>query len=79
MKTTIFKIRVIENFKLKIIYAGLFFIATLFLPSSILAQEKEQDSVKITQEQLENYKELSICIVMWLENNKNVLIMKRAF
>jgi hypothetical protein len=59
MKTTISKVIEKKNTEIKIMYAGLFFIATLFLPTSILAQEKEQDSVKImTQEIIDEYRAL---------------------
>ena len=58
MKATISKIVVMDKFKLKNFYVGPFFIVALLLPSSIFAQEKEQDSVKISQEQLDSYKEL---------------------
>ena len=59
MKTTISKVIEKKNTTLKIMYAGLFFIATLFLPSSIQAQEKEQDSVQImSQEILDEYRAL---------------------
>jgi hypothetical protein len=43
----------------KIYYVGLFFIATLFIPSSILAQEKERDSIEImSQEIIDEYRAL---------------------
>lgn len=59
MKTTISKVLEKKNTKIKIMYAGLFFIATLFLPSSLFAQEKEQDSITImSQEILDEYREL---------------------
>ena len=58
MTTTTSITLVMDKFKLKNFYIGLFFIVALFLPSSLFAQEKEQDSVKISQELLDDYKEL---------------------
>ena len=57
MKTTISSLLAVQKFKAKRFYVNLFFIVTIFLPSIIFAQEAP-DSVKITQEQLDQYKEL---------------------
>ncbi len=59
MKIIISKILVIENFKLIYFSVIIFFLATLFLTSSIQAQEKEQDSIKImSQEIIDEYRAL---------------------